>query len=80
VPVQLLAQEPDAVHRRDRDGARVRRSLALMLAERSIQAGPEAVLLTSGANHALDLIRRRRPISRLSIQEGGGRPSPTRTS
>ena len=36
----------------------LRRSLALMLAERSIQAGPEAVLLTSGANHALDLIIR----------------------
>lgn len=36
----------------------LRRSLALMLAERSIHAGPDGVLLTAGANHALDLIIR----------------------
>ncbi|TGD96163.1 PLP-dependent aminotransferase family protein [Methylobacterium nonmethylotrophicum] len=36
----------------------LRRSLALILAERSIQAEPGTVLLTAGANHALDLIIR----------------------
>ncbi|UHC16902.1 PLP-dependent aminotransferase family protein [Methylobacterium currus] len=36
----------------------LRRSLALRLAERSIHAAPEDVLLTAGANHALDLIIR----------------------
>ena len=36
----------------------LRRSLALLLAERSIHAEPEDVLLTAGANHALDLIIR----------------------
>ncbi len=36
----------------------LRRTLALLLAERSIQAEPDRVLITSGANHALDLIIR----------------------
>ncbi|MGX7706560.1 aminotransferase-like domain-containing protein [Methylobacterium sp. Gmos1] len=36
----------------------LRRSLALRLAERAIHAAPEDVLLTAGANHALDLIIR----------------------
>jgi DNA-binding transcriptional MocR family regulator len=36
----------------------LRRSLALLLAERAIHAEPEDVLLTAGANHALDLIIR----------------------
>ncbi|KMO27089.1 PLP-dependent aminotransferase family protein [Methylobacterium aquaticum] len=36
----------------------LRRSLSLRLAERSIQVGPGGVLLTAGANHALDLIIR----------------------
>ncbi|MET7244045.1 PLP-dependent aminotransferase family protein [Methylobacterium sp. EM32] len=36
----------------------LRRSLALRLADRAIHAEPEDVLLTAGANHALDLIIR----------------------
>ncbi|TNC10099.1 PLP-dependent aminotransferase family protein [Methylobacterium terricola] len=36
----------------------LRRSLALRLAERAIHAEPDGVLLTAGANHALDLIIR----------------------
>ncbi|WP_245238806.1 PLP-dependent aminotransferase family protein [Methylobacterium platani] len=36
----------------------LRRGLALLLAERSIQVEPGCVLLTAGANHALDLIIR----------------------
>ncbi|WP_407520812.1 PLP-dependent aminotransferase family protein [Methylobacterium oryzisoli] len=36
----------------------LRQSLALLLAERAIHAQPSGVLLTAGANHALDLIIR----------------------
>ncbi len=38
--------------------SKLREYLALALAERGIEAGPEQVLTTMGANHALDLIAR----------------------
>jgi DNA-binding transcriptional MocR family regulator len=54
----------------------LRRNIALMLSERSIQASPEQILLTFGANHGLDLIVRHllRPGDKVLVDSPGYYP------